>query len=259
MSDSSAGRLEELIHSDQPLDATLTDDQARQVTEQRAIRQRLARAYESVSMPEGMAERLTAALDLADSQPEPQRARVFRFPARLAATASIAAALIAVVLLWNLQPAQATATQAEFYKIHLAHLQPNPDEAYLRGQDRDALAQHLKQTAGKVPIMPHSAELAGRYCGCSPARFYDSTVASYVIVKPDGRRVSVVVVDKPVAQLGFTHPFTRDGKEFAWCSQNGCRMAATSIQGDTYVAIGKEFTEMELLDVLTAIRQAAAE
>jgi hypothetical protein len=258
MSDKQAGHIEDWIRAsgDPPDEMDAASKQT--IAEHRALRDRLRRACGSIQPPAGMYERLTAALDLAESQPVPaDRGGLFyRLPRRMLGAAAIAAALIAVVgLFWNTADPVA---QAEFSRIHLSNLQRQNGQ-YHRGQDRQILRSRLQDAFQTVPIMPaFDPDEDRRYCGCAAARFFDRTVASYVVVLSGRRRVSVVMVDTPLEELGFTHPFTtEDGWEFAWCSHDGCKMAATRIGGHTYVAIGQDVSETELVELLTRVRQAA--
>ncbi len=258
MSEKSAGHIEDWIRASGELPDDMDADSKQAIVEHRAVRDRLRRAWASVEAPVGMQDRLTAALDLAESQPiaSDRRGMIYRLPRRLLGAAAIAAALIAVVgLFWNTADPVA---QAEFSRIHLSNLQRQSGQ-YHRGQDRQILRSRLQDAFQTVPVMPvFGPDEDRRYCGCAAARFFDRTVASYVVVLSGQRRVSMVMVDTPLDELGFTHPFTReDGRRFAWCSHDGCKMAATRIGGHTYVAIGQDVSETELVELLTRVQQAA--
>ena len=261
-------RIEDAVQGLSVVPEDLTDKDKAMLAEHTALRNRLHKAYASVSMPAGLENRVRAALDAADAETEepplrvvdaPPRPRVIPLRSRVAAMGAVAAAvLLGVGLLWRISD-QTTANpdrvfQPELRRVHQANLLRNPVDFVRRSEPE--LRNHLRKTTGVDPILPPTGEDL-KLCGCSAATLFDRTVASYVVVLNGRQRVSVVVVETPLEELNFSRLLQHRGHRQAWCHSGDCEMAATRIDDMTYVAIGEGVRHETLAELLQTIRDAA--
>jgi len=245
-------QLEEVLQGRRPAPGDLDESQRRQLAEAAAVRDRLRAAFETVSAPEALADRIRS--QLADgpegqSGDRPHKPNIIRIVGRLVPLAAAAAVLIAVVpMLLNMGgPKPAAAAQAQLASIHEANLKEK-DHLHHKG-DRDKLAVFLARKLGTPAALPQGDDVD--FCGCGTTRFRSKTVATYML-NLSGRRVSIVITNVDPGTLGFQHKFARAGRTFWACGFGDCRMVAMRLGQHTYFAVG-ETSHDDLIDVLVRL------
>ena len=221
-----------------------------------ALRDRLRRAADSMQVPAGLAERLSARLAQTGSEPAPTPVRkrpsvlkmIFTRPAVAAAAAIIIVSTAVLVFLGGPAPAQ-----ADVARIH---------REVLAGQDRfeactdpKCICERLEGKCSSCVELPAKLEGNSSYMGSALARFRGRDVAA-VLVTIGTDKVTIISVPDNLDSLGFGHRFAKNGLEWCDCRYENCKMAAVGLKDRTYIAVGEvnRNTLVDLLESLVGIK-----
>ena len=245
-------QLEDILAGDSHLPDNATPDDLGRYEDLKAVKARMVSAFNSVPIPDGFAQRLSNALA---SKQATARRKIFTLPFRLAACGSIAAGIVAtVILLWNPLPTTVHAgptSQDALYKIHQQNL--GHQDGFINASDRNHLKAGLQNDFGFSIHLPDSAYIAS-FCGCASRDFLSESVASYMVKFPnDIGRASIVLVEKPVSDLGFGQVYKKSGRTFAICHKAKCMMVAVRIGDLTYIALSSKVPVNKLTELLENI------
>jgi len=247
-------QLEDILRGEMPQPEDLDPADLDRLAEARAIRGRLRTAFDSVTAPEGLADRIRAELQTADQAPaDESRGRILRFPRRFLAVVSAAAAVLVIgMLVHNLTtPEPAVASTVQMADIHRANL-ASP-EGFCATGDCEQIKAYFQEKVGFVPkLLTACPEL--KVIGCCVARLNGRTVATYVAAVED-RKVSIIVTEAWPKKLGLE---CGCGMPHCRCIHNGqCEglsIASARIGDRSYSVVG-DLPEDALRGVLERLQR----
>jgi anti-sigma factor RsiW len=212
-----------------------------ELTQRRAVRDRLVKAFESVRAGDALAARVRKALDARMTEsarpatsvsPALYHRRLFPW---LAAAAAILIGLVPAGLFLS-TAAQARAAQVELTQIHQANL--GNQEGLFASQDPNAVTAYFRDRMGYSPALVEGSPSV-KLRGCCVRQSGGRPVASYLIETPDGQ-VSIIVFEKTPQALGMKRLRGWTYSEMTvWAATCCCcNMAAVRMDGLTYYALG---------------------
>ena len=188
-------QIEDILSGQMPQSDGLDAEDLARLEEARAMRARLASAFDSTHASDSLADKVRASLRNA---PAP-RSRIIRSPARWLPAAAAALLIIAPILysLWGPEPAQAATVElANIHKVNLT----GPEGFYATG-DCEEIKAYFKGKMGFVPkLLDQCPELS--IVGCYVTRLKGKTVATYV-VKLDDTKASIIITEDWPKKLGL--------------------------------------------------------
>ncbi|MCP4378868.1 MAG: hypothetical protein GY794_22170 [bacterium] len=190
-------QIEEILSGQMPQGDDLDAEDLAAIEEARAIRSRLASAFDSTHASDSLADKVRAGL-----QNAPVRKRRFiYFPTGIFSVATAAAMLILVpVLYFSLMgPASAMAGKLELANIHKVNL-AGPEDFYATG-DCEEIKAYFKEKLGFTPKLLNECPKL-RIVGCHLARLNGKMVATYV-VQLDDQKASVIISEESPKKLGL--------------------------------------------------------
>jgi len=166
------------------------EDLAR-LEEARAIRTRLAGAFDSVHASQSLADKIRVSLQTA---PAPRRRYIY-FPTGILMAATAAAMLILVPVLYILMMSQAVqAGTVELANIHRVNIR-EPAGFYATG-DCEKIKAYFQRHLGFTPrLLSECPEL--KVVGCYVTKFKGGMVATYVVKLGDSQASVIVTEDWP--------------------------------------------------------------
>jgi len=227
-------QLESIVQGDLTQPAGLDAADRRRVAEARAIRERLRGACGPLRAGEELRRRVADACAASAGAPG-RHAAVFSRRGAAAAAAGVLVAAGAGLYLAT-RPSAAMAADEALVAIHRANLSA-------AGQlqpygDANAVAARLGEQLGATVRVPQRAA-AGQLVGWRVASLRGRPVGSYVLRRPDGSEVSIVISPLRPKELGW--PCTC-GQPDCRCVHEeqcqGCGLAARRAGGLTYCAVG---------------------
>jgi len=227
-------QIEDILSGQTPQGDNLDADDLAALEEARAIRSRLAAAFESTRAGESLADKIKTGLQAAPPAP---RRRALRFPMRLIPLAAAAVLLIAVSMFYNvLTPEPAQAGTIELANIHKANLTA-PDGFQATGDCEDIKAYFQRELGFTPKLLQQCPRL--KVVGCHVAKVQGKMVATYV-VQLDKVQASVIVTEDWPKKLGLGcgcgHPHCK-------CVHNGqcgdLSILSVRIGDRSYSVVGK--------------------
>lgn len=226
-------QIEDILSGTAPQPDGLAPEDLAALEEARAIRSRLAAAFDSTRASDSLADKVRAGLQNA---PAPRRG-ILRFPRLLFPAAAAAALLILVPILYSvLGPEPIHAATVEMANIHKANLS-SPEGFYATG-DCEEIKAYFKRELGFMPkLLGQCPDL--QVVGCHVAKVRGKMVATYV-VQLDDAKASVIVTEDWPKKLGLGcgcgHPQCKcihDGK----C--DGLTIVSVRLGERSYSVVGK--------------------
>ena len=189
-------QIEDILNGQMPQSDGLDAEDLARLEEARAIRARLASAFDSTHASDSLADKVRTGLQ---SAPAP-RSRIIRFPTRWLPVATAAALLILVPVLyslWSPEPAQAgTVALANIHKVNLTA----PEGFYATGDCEEIKAYFTRKMGFTPKLLDQCPELS--IVGCYVTKLKGKMVATYV-VKLDDTRASIIISEDSPKKLGL--------------------------------------------------------
>jgi hypothetical protein len=212
-----------------------------ELTQRRAVRDRLVKAFESVKAGDALAARIRRALDARmteSGRPATPTSLAF-YHRRLFPWLAAAAAILIVLVpagLFLSTASQARAAQMELVQMHQANLAEQ--DSLFASQDPNAVTAYFRDKMGFSPALVQGGA-SFEYRGCCVRQSGGGPIASYLITTPAGQ-VSVIVLEKTPKALGMKRleGLSREAVTVWGATCDCCNMAAIRMKGLTYYALG---------------------
>lgn len=246
-----AGRAEE------PDDLDVASSQ--RLADQRALRERLQQALDSVVPPQGMHDRLRSAIhqetsalsrDVTTESASTKRIRLVRWGLGLAT-----AAMLAIAISILIQSTPTAYAHDAMVRIHNSNV-PDRDDFEPCGNGV-SIARRIEKVCGETVHIPEQFPALGEDCG-----FVGSTLATFdeqpivaAMVRMDSHKVTVFRIHRKIATLGFGHPFRRMNLNWAHCGHRNCTLVAVEVDEHTFIAVG-EVPHETLIELLVPFAKA---
>ena len=190
-------QFEDILSGAAPQGSDIDAEDIVRLEEARAIRTRLAAAFDSTHAADSLADKVRASLQTAPAAP---RRRVLRFPLRFLPAAAAAALLIGAVILgsvWETPPVLAgTVELANIHKVNL-----RTPEGFQATGDCEEIKAYFQRKLGFTPkLLNQCPEL--QVVGCYVTKLKGKMVATYV-VRIDNSQASVIVTEDWPKKLGL--------------------------------------------------------
>jgi len=189
-------QFEDILSGETQQGSDLDPRDIARLEEARAIRDRLAAAFESTHADESLADKVRASLKDA---PAPRR-RFIYFPTGLLSLAAAASVLIVLTIIYSLSgPEPVLAGTVELANIHKVNLR-EPAGFHATGDCEEIKAYFHRELGFAPKLLNQCPEL--QVVGCYVTKLQGKMVATYV-VKLDNSQASVIVTEDWPKKLGL--------------------------------------------------------
>jgi len=225
-------QFEDILNGTSPQSEGLDSEDIARLEEARAMRSRLAAAFESTHASDSLADRIRTSLKDAPVS----RRRIISFPTRFLPAAAAAALLILIPVLYSVMgPQPALAGTVELANIHKANL-TTPEGFHATG-DCDEIKAYFKRKLGFTPRLLNQCPQL-QVVGCHVTKLQGKLVATYV-VQLEGAKASVIVTEDWPKKLGLG---CGCGSPHCRCIHNGScdglSIASVRIDERSYSVVG---------------------
>jgi hypothetical protein len=188
-------QFEDILSGAAPQGDDICPEDLARLEEARAMRDRLAAAFDSTHAGESLADKVRASLQTTPAPaPEPRRRSIY-FPTGLMSLAAAASVLIVITIMYSISdPEPALAGTVELANIHKVNLR-EPAGFYATG-DCEEIKAYFQRELGFVPkLLEQCPKL--QVVGCYVTKLHGKTVATYVVKLGDSQASVIVTEDWP--------------------------------------------------------------